>query len=70
MLYLKAANFEDIEKEHRFVAAEPADENGFTNDFSGISFENFKIVALPRMIDWAQGKNLPEGLLVSLNTRL
>ena len=47
MLYLKPANFEDIEKEHRFVAAEPADENGFTNDFSGISFENFKTVALP-----------------------
>lgn len=28
MLYLKPANFEDIEKEHRFVAAEPADESG------------------------------------------
>ncbi|MBR3813891.1 MAG: GNAT family N-acetyltransferase [Spirochaetaceae bacterium] len=63
MLYLKPANFDDIEKEYAFVAAEPADENGFTNDFAGISFEAFKAVALPRMIDWAQGKNLPEGFV-------
>ena len=39
MLYLKQANFEDIEKEHAFVANEPADENGFLNDAAGISFE-------------------------------
>lgn len=63
MLYIKAANFEDIEQEHQFVAAEPADENGFLNEFSGISFEDFKAVALPRMIDWSQGKNLPDGFV-------
>ncbi len=63
MLYLKQANFEDIEKEHAFVANEPADENGFLNDAAGISFEEFKTATLPRMIDWAQGKNLPEGFV-------
>ncbi len=63
MLYLKQANFEDIEKEHAFVANEPADENGFLNDSAGISFEEFKTATLPRMIDWAQGKNLPEGFV-------
>lgn len=63
MLYLKAANFQDVEKECLFVAAEPADENGFTNDFTGISLEDFKTIALPRMIDWSQGKNLPQGFV-------
>ena len=63
MLYLKTANFEDIEKEYLFVTAEPADENGFMNDFSGISKEDFRTIALPRMIDWSQGKNLPEGFV-------
>ena len=37
MLYLKTANFEDLEKEYLFVTSEPADENGFINDFAGIS---------------------------------
>lgn len=63
MLYLKPANFEDTEKEALFVAAEPADENGFINDFHGISLEEFKTIALPRMIDWSQGKNLPQGFV-------
>lgn len=63
MLYLKPANFDDIEKEFLFVANEPADENGFTNDFSGTTFEDFKNIALPRMIDWSQGKKLPAGFV-------
>ena len=52
MLYLKPANFDDLEKQHTFVAAEPADENGFLNDYNGISLEDFKSTALPRMIDF------------------
>ncbi|MBO4728753.1 MAG: hypothetical protein J5631_10065, partial [Spirochaetaceae bacterium] len=63
MLYLKPANFDDIEKEHSFVAEAPADENGFINDFSGISLEMFKSVVLPQMICWSQGKNLPENFV-------
>ena len=61
MLYLKPANFEDLEKECDFVAAEPADENGFMNDYHGVSFEDFMATVLPRMIDFSLGKNLPEG---------
>lgn len=63
MLYLKEANFDDIEKEYLFVTTEPTDENGFLNDFAGISFEDFKTRALPLMIDWSHGKNLPEGFV-------
>ena len=39
MLYLKAANYEDIEKEYLFVRNMPADENGMTNKWHGISRE-------------------------------
>ena len=63
MLYLKEANFDDIEKEYLFVTTEPADENGFINDFAGISFDDFKTKALPQMIDWSRGKNLPQGFV-------
>ncbi len=31
MLYLKAANFDDISKEYEFIKDLPRDENGFTN---------------------------------------
>ena len=61
MLYLKPANPDDIEKEWAFVAAVPADENGFINDYHGVSFEDFKATVLPLMIDFSLGKNLPEG---------
>ena len=56
MLYLKPANFEDLQKEWAFVAVEPADENGFINDYHGVSFEDFKATVLPRMIDFSLGK--------------
>lgn len=52
MLYLKPANYEDLRKLHAFVAAEPADENGFLNDYHDVSLEDFKSTVLPRMIDF------------------
>lgn len=61
MLYLKEANLQDIEKEYLFVRDIPADENGFTNDYSGISRQNFESVALPNLINYSRGQNLPEG---------
>ena len=63
MLYLKPATPDDIEKEWAFVAAEPADENGFLNDYHDVSLEDFKSTVLPRMVDFSLGKNLPEGFV-------
>ncbi len=60
MLYLKEANMEDIEKEYLFVRDMPVDENGFTNQWNGISREDFNN-ALEAMMDYAKGENLPEG---------
>ena len=61
MLYIKEANFEDIEKEYLFVQDMPVDENGLTNQWHGVSREEFEQIALPSMLDFQKGENLPEG---------
>ena len=61
MLYLKEINYEDVEKEFQFIRDMPADENGLTNRWSGISFEDFKNKALKEMIAFPKKENLPEG---------
>ena len=63
MLYLKEANYEDIEKEYLFVRDMPVDENGLTNDWHGVSREDFEKKALPQMLSWAKGEDLPEGFV-------
>ena len=61
MVYLKAANYEDIEKEFLFVQDMPVDENGMTNEWYGISREDFERKALKEMIAFSKGENLPDG---------
>ncbi|MBE6754738.1 MAG: GNAT family N-acetyltransferase [Ruminococcaceae bacterium] len=60
MLHLKKANREDIEQEYLFVRDIPVEESSFTNEWHGISREDFDH-ALDTMLDYAEGKNLPEG---------
>ena len=61
MIRLKKANLTDAEKEWRFVREMPEDENGLTNAYHGISREDFADKALPEMMAFAEGRNLPEG---------
>ena len=61
MIYLKKANPEDLEKEWQFVRDMPEDENGLTNEWNGVTREDFESRALPAMLDYMKGKNLPEG---------
>ena len=63
MLYLKPANYEDTEKEYLFVKDMPIDENGLTNQWHGISREEFERDALPTMISYSKGEQLPEGFV-------
>jgi len=63
MLYLKVANFEDIEKEFSFVRDMPIDENGLTNPWHAISRQDFAEKALPAMISFSKGEKLPEGFV-------
>lgn len=61
MLYLREANYDDVEKEFLFVHDMPVDENGMTNEWHGILREDFEDKALQQMISSAKGENLPEG---------
>ncbi len=63
MLYLKPANFEDLYSEYEYVKEMPIDENGLTNEFHGISKDDFENIALPQMINWSKGIDLPEGFV-------
>ena len=61
MLYLKEPNPQDLEKEWEFTASLPADENGFINDWAGVTRESFETEAIPLMQAQAKGRQLPEG---------
>lgn len=60
MLYLKSANFEDIEKEWLFQRDIPSEEASFINEYHGISREDFN-TALDTIIEQSRGVQLPEG---------
>ena len=57
MIYVKEANYEDIEKEYLFIRDMPIDENGMTNEWHGISREEFEDVALKQMIAYSKGED-------------
>lgn len=63
MLYIKPANYEDVEKEWLFVTAMPENENGLTNKWHGVSRERFLSETLPEMINRSSGIDLPEGFV-------
>jgi predicted acetyltransferase len=60
MFCLKEINFDDIEKEYRFVRDIPFDENGFINQWHGCTREAFGEVVRKR-IAYSKGEELPEG---------
>ena len=63
MLYVRSANVIDLEKEWQFVKDMPKDENGLTNEWPGISKEDFEKTALPEMIREAVGIGLPDWMV-------
>ena len=63
MLYLKEANPENIEKEWLFIKDMPEDENGMTNPWHGISRQEFETKALPDMIRFSKGIDLPDWMV-------
>lgn len=63
MLYLKATNMEDWEKEFEFITNQPADENGFLNDYYQVDKDSFLNKVLPELFDYANGVNLPKNFV-------
>ena len=41
MLELRKMNYEDAAEQWKYVTALPADENGLTNPYEGVSFEAY-----------------------------
>ncbi len=63
MIYIKPADYENIEKEWLFVKNIPADENGFINNWPEISREDFEKTALPDMVRFSKGIDLPDWMV-------
>ncbi|MBQ4050221.1 MAG: GNAT family N-acetyltransferase [Oscillospiraceae bacterium] len=61
MLFLKEANLQDAEQEYLLFRDIPADENGFVNEWPGVSREEFEAMVLPAMIAHGKGEGLPAG---------
>lgn len=64
-MFLKEANFDDIEKEYDLIKSIPEYENGFTNPDCGCTKEEFKNDILPRYINYSKGIGLKEGYVPS-----
>lgn len=61
MLSLRKINKNDAMAEWEFVSNLPENENGLTNPYHGISWQDFIDDALPILIGYGEGKNLPAG---------
>lgn len=61
MLYLKAANLEDWEKEYEAIIQQPENENGFENKYYNVSREEFKNNVIQELINHSKGIDLPDG---------
>lgn len=60
-MYLKLANLEDAKAEYDALCELPADENGFKNDWSEVSFDEFQKTGIKKIIAYSEGRDLPEG---------
>lgn len=61
MIYLKEADMEAAAKEYAFVSRLPLCENGFANEYPGLSEAESTERVLPRMMAFERGKGLPVG---------
>ena len=60
MLELRKMNYDDIVEQWKYVAALPADENGLTNSYEGVSIEEYKNVVLPELMMHENPIHMPE----------
>lgn len=60
-LFLKKVNIEDVEQEFLFISNLPANENGFTNSYHGVTKEEFYTRTIYHIMNHSEGKDLPAG---------
>lgn len=60
MLELRKMNREDILAQWQYVTALPANENGLTNPYEGVSFEAYRDRVLPELMMHENPVNMPD----------
>ena len=60
MLKLRKINMNDALAQWEYTTALPANENGLTNPYHGISFEEYVKKVLPTLISYEHPVNMPE----------
>ena len=60
MLELRKMNLEDIKEQWEYVTALPADENGLTNPYEGVLFEEYKATVLPELMMHENPVHMPD----------
>ena len=60
MLELRKMNYADVVEQWRYVTALPADENGLTNQYEGVSFEDYRNKVLPELMMHEHPVNMPD----------
>lgn len=60
MLELRKMNYEDAVEQWKYVTTLPADENGFTNLYEGVSFNEYKESVLPELMMHEHPLNMPD----------
>ena len=60
MLALRKMNYDDIYEQWEYVSKLPKDENGLTNQYEGVSFEEYKDAVLPTLMMHENPVGMPE----------
>lgn len=60
MLGLRKMNIEDAKQQWEYVTALPADENGLTNPYEGVSYEEYMGKVLPELMMHENPVNMPD----------
>ena len=60
MLELRKMNYEDAVEQWEYVTALPADENGLTNRYEGVSFEEYRDSVLPELMMHENPVDMPD----------
>jgi predicted acetyltransferase len=57
---LRKINLQDAKAQWEYTTALPEDENGLTNPYHGVSFEEYKENVLPTLISYEHPVNMPD----------
>jgi predicted acetyltransferase len=60
MIELRKMNCEDIRAQWEYITALPANENGLTNQYEGVSFKEYRDAVLPELMMRENPINMPD----------